>query len=997
MYMKRWVRLAILATFILSFLLLTPQATQAVVEAAWPAGKANICRNPGDAFMNFEGGTDGQKIESTVPGMRFITSEGLDWVYGDIRTGKYNVYPYGHQGYECNGNFFAWLGVTGDWGRIDFAAPATYFSVLVSTYSGVKLEAYDADGNFLATSGWATNNIHTRTFTRLTVEAPEGKTIAYIMVHDTGNYWLIDDICTDVSPECKIDIPRLSQCDPSWKYDTYDHSPDAVAVVKVKVLNLRSQPIIDEENVLEELKKGDILTIIGWTETGDWLKVIAPSKQQGWVYAELCTINNTICNYGCALTSATMILNYYGKPYGLQTDPSKLNEWLNHHFYDMNGNGKLDHGEPTGYTDKGDLNWKIVAEYFNDVHGEGVISYNGRKDIYKKTEETEVEFEKRTKEWRKQVDAILNGDLCDQRPVILKVPYEPWHFVVATEKTTIDSTQTWTINDPGWWKNRQSLLSYDNQYFGMRRYVPRVDDNSAITIEAYSPVEIYVIDPQGRRLGKDPVTGQEFDEIPNGGYYTDTSFIDGSKIKTIEILKPADGDYAINVIGTDIGSYVIDYSGYDESGDWSGFETFTGETTCGEIHVCNINYSSVANQPPLANADGPYIGDEGSPLTLDASGSYDPDGSISLYEWDFDSDGIYETSSASSNITHTWHDDYNGTVTLRVTDDDGLTGVNTAEVTVNNVPPMVEAGPNMTAECCVDEISLNATFGDPGWLDSHAASIDWGDGTVEAGTVDEIERTVSGSHKYCATGNYTITLNVTDDDGGIGVDEAAVTVVDTTPPEVEIEVPMEHAALQDGVILTATASDLCGVGEAYFYVREPDGANGVDIGYEELPATLNSISSKWEYSFDTTQIPDGYYVILAKAVDNSSNEGWSEVVPCSIRNWAVLELLPASQSNKGGRTMPVKFSLRIAESVDTAQPFVYNEELEIRIYDQMKPGSILQTSLYADTSRDYRIDSVGEQYITNFKTKKQPATYTVEIWRTSKNFLIGSFTFETVK
>jgi hypothetical protein len=238
---------------------------------------------------------------------------------------------------------------------------------------------------------------------------------------------------------------------------------------------------------------------------------------------------------------------------------------------------------------------------------------------------------------------------------------------------------------------------------------------------------------------------------------------------------------------------------------------------------------------------------------------------------------------------------------------------------------------------------------------------------------------------------------VTDDDGGIGVDAATVTVVDTTPPEVKIEVPTECAALQDGVTLTANASDFCGVAEAYFYIREPDGANGVDIGYEELPATLNSISGKWEYSFDTTQLPDGYYVIIAKAVDNSGNEGWSEVVAFSIRNWAVLELLPASESNKGGRTMPVKFALRIVETVDPAQPFVYNEELEIRIYDQMKPGSILQTSLYGDTSMDYRIDSVGEQYITNFKTKKQPATYTVEIWRTSKNFLIGSFTFETMK
>jgi hypothetical protein len=194
------------------------------------------------------------------------------------------------------------------------------------------------------------------------------------------------------------------------------------------------------------------------------------------------------------------------------------------------------------------------------------------------------------------------------------------------------------------------------------------------------------------------------------------------------------------------------------------------------------------------------------------------------------------------------------------------------------------------------------------------------------------------------------------------------------------------------------SSDTCGdVTELYFYVREPGGTNGIPIGYEELPGTLNTTSGKWEYAFDTTQLLDGYYVILARAIDSCGNEGWSVVVPFSIRNWAVIELLPASESNKAGRTMPVKFSLRITESVDPAMPFVYNEGLEIRIYDVTDQTNILQTSVYGDGSRNYRVDSAGELYITNFQTKREPAQYVVEIWRTSKNFLVGSFTFETVK
>jgi len=172
--------------------------TQAIVETDWPAGKANICKSPTDGFIDFEEGSDGEIISSSIPGLKFTTTHGIDWKYGDIRTGNYSVFPYNSGSYETNGNFFAWLGTTGDTGKIDFTeGGATYLSVLASTYSGLVLDAYDADNHLIATSDRATNNLNTRTFTRLTVEAPLDKTIAYVLIHDSGNYWLIDDLCTD--------------------------------------------------------------------------------------------------------------------------------------------------------------------------------------------------------------------------------------------------------------------------------------------------------------------------------------------------------------------------------------------------------------------------------------------------------------------------------------------------------------------------------------------------------------------------------------------------------------------------------------------------------------------------------------------------------------------------------------------------------------------------------------------------------------------------------
>jgi hypothetical protein len=240
-------------------------------------------------------------------------------------------------------------------------------------------------------------------------------------------------------------------------------------------------------------------------------------------------------------------------------------------------------------------------------------------------------------------------------------------------------------------------------------------------------------------------------------------------------------------------------------------------------------------------------------------------------------------------------------------------------------------------------------------------------------------------------GEHTIVLEVIDHAGACDTNEVMITVL---YPVVDIIIPQPDTSLQDSATLTAEVSYMSDVNTLYFYVREPNADNGIPVGYEDLPATLDTASGRWQYSFDTTQLDDGYYVILAKIVNNRGNEIWSNIVPFSIRNWVVLELLPASKHFRAGRTVPIKFALRINETVDPAMPFVYNQELEVRIVDVADPDNTLQTSLFGDSAKDYRIDTVAELYITNFKTSKTPVTYEAQIWR-NNNFLIGSFTFDT--
>ena len=117
--------------------------------------------------------------------------------------------------------------------------------------------------------------------------------------------------------------------------------------------------------------------------------------------------------------------------------------------------------------------------------------------------------------------------------------------------------------------------------------------------------------------------------------------------------------------------------------------TVTDQQGATDTDNCIINVLS-KNQPPVADANGPYNVDEGSPVILDGSGSYDSDGDALQYRWDLDDDGIWDTGwSSSPYLEHTWGDDYSGKVVLEVWDGE-LSDTDTATVTVFNVAPTAE-------------------------------------------------------------------------------------------------------------------------------------------------------------------------------------------------------------------------------------------------------------------------------------------------------------------
>src|SRR5437899_2570672 len=92
-----------------------------------------------------------------------------------------------------------------------------------------------------------------------------------------------------------------------------------------------------------------------------------------------------------------------------------------------------------------------------------------------------------------------------------------------------------------------------------------------------------------------------------------------------------------------------------------------------------IRSASAQNDQPVADAGGPYSGPAQQAVQLSGLRSWDQDGSITNYSWDF-GDG---TNGSGEAPTHSYASEGSYTVTLTVTDSNGNTSSSQSTVTVD--------------------------------------------------------------------------------------------------------------------------------------------------------------------------------------------------------------------------------------------------------------------------------------------------------------------------
>jgi hypothetical protein len=192
-----------------------------------------------------------------------------------------------------------------------------------------------------------------------------------------------------------------------------------------------------------------------------------------------------------------------------------------------------------------------------------------------------------------------------------------------------------------------------------------------------------------------------------------------------------------------------DGGGYEEFGyavsiseDTALIGAFGDDSAKGSAYIFT---SESVNEPPVAEfAWTPQDPFQGQVITFNASSSYDADGTIMLYEWDWNNDGISEENHTTPTATHSWPQADTYLVNLKVTDDQGATNNITKTVNVSGISLHIDIKGGLGVKAI---ITNNGT--------SDLTNVTW-QIHVEGGILGRINITMTGATSIPVGASFTI-------------------------------------------------------------------------------------------------------------------------------------------------------------------------------------------------------------------------------------------------
>ena len=311
-----------------------------------------------------------------------------------------------------------------------------------------------------------------------------------------------------------------------------------------------------------------------------------------------------------------------------------------------------------------------------------------------------------------------------------------------------------------------------------------------------------------------------------------------------------DGQYTVSVRLTD----VTDPSD-PESNELIGQETFAFST----VTIRNVApvVAGVAATPIFESGKTTLSGVIRDPGTLDTftlqvnwGDGTDPE---SFY---------YPVGTVSFQQTHQYLDDGIHDIAVQVTDDDNESSPSsTFSLTVDNVPPTVEAGPHASANEG-SKFTGSGFFTDPG-ADTWTATVDYGDGSGRQ-PLPLTDKNFTLSHLFSDNGLYTVAVTVTDDDTGMSSDTLTVTVGNVAPVVTSLSLNETTIDENGTVELSGSFSDLGAQDTHTVQINWGDGTSS--------PATVNPAARRFLASHPYLDDKPGGYPISVTVTDSDGSQ-----------------------------------------------------------------------------------------------------------------------------